>query len=285
MEYNKIIYNYIPKQHNSLLVALSDMIKTEEDFAIIDNIIKPIRIYPKHLKNRIMRCKQESLIDKIEFALEMGFPIVVINDFPISFDHMREELMPLISEYNACLYINNPIESSSEDKLILAFNDKILDCSEEKWEEIKEQSNESIYDFMLLEEDGSYFDDDDYEDDDEDDDEDEEKSYGERFEELCKLLNKDKTQGVLEPIHPPLTFDYINAGTLSQTGNSEESYNRFASENIKEEYSHTSNNETLTLSLTVDNNIIIDDGQEAIKISNDKLNFFINTLKNLVNMQ
>lgn len=282
MEYNKIIYNYIPKKHNSLLVALSDMIKTEEDFAIIDNIIKPIRIYPKNLKNRIMRCKQESLIDKIEFALEMGFPIVVINDFPISFDHMREELMPLISEYNACLYINNPIESSSEDKLILAFNDKILDCSEEKWEEIKEQSNESIYDFMLVEPEDDYLDDEDeYYDDDE-----EEKSYGERFEELCKLLNADKTQGVLEPIHSPLiTFDHINAGALPQKGNSTESYNRFENENIKEEYSHTSNNETLTLSLTVDNNIIVNDGQEAIKISNDKLNFFINTLKNLVNMQ
>lgn len=284
MEYNKIIYNYIPKQHNSLLVALSDMIKTEEDFAIIDNIVKPIRIYPKHLKNKVMRCKAESLIDKIEFALEMGFPIVIINDFPISFDHMREELMPLISDYNACLYINNPIESESEDKLILAFNDKILDCSEEKWEEIKEQSNESIYDFMLVEPEDDYLDnEDEYYDDDE-----EEKSYGERFEELCKLLNKEvnlNNGDVIKPIHPPLTFDYINAVTLPQKGNSEESYNRFESENIKEEYSHTSNNETLTLSLTVDNNIIIDDGQEAIKISNDKLNFFINTLKNLVNMQ
>ena len=278
MEYNKIIYNYIPTQHNSLYVALSDMLKTEADFAIIDNANKPIRIYPKQLKNKVMRCKEESLTNQIEFALELGFPIVVVNDFRIDFDTMREKLMPLVSEYNACLYINNPIESASEDKLVLAFNDKVLNCSEEKWEEIKQQSDESILDFMLIEEEHDYFDN--------EDDEDEDKSYGERFEELYKLLNTENSlRGMLEPINPPLTDNYIKAGALPLKGNSNEIYNRFEKENIKEEYSHTSNNETITLSLTVDNNIIISDGQEAIKISNDKLNFFINTLKNLVNMQ
>lgn len=274
MEYNKIIYNFIPNRHASLNVCLSDLLKIEDTYAIIDNASKPIRIYPRYLRNNVSRCSGESLIDQIEATFKRGVVALIINDFNIDFDYMRENIMPLINEYDACLYINNNIDSGSEDKLILAFTDKILDCSEEKWEDIKQQSYDSIANFMWTEEEDE---DDDY------DDEDEEYSYGEKFEELCKLLNENAMSDQHYDVTTNIpTAEYINSTSLYD--DEKEVFNRFKNENIKECYSHTSNNSTLTLSLTADNDIIINDGQEAVKINNDKLNFFINTLKNLINI-
>lgn len=132
MEYNKITYNYIPNKHASLWTCLADLYKIKEDYRIIDNMSKAIRIYPLNMKSRVMRCSQEALVDKLENILKQDITAIIINDFEIEFDFMRDNIMPLISEYGASLFINNHIESDSEDKLILAFNDKILSCSEEK---------------------------------------------------------------------------------------------------------------------------------------------------------
>lgn len=54
-------------------------------------------------------------------------------------------------------------------------------------------------------------------------------------------------------------------------------------DSIKESYTHKAGLDSLTISLTADNDIIINDANETVKIKNDQLNFFINTLKLLIN--
>ena len=64
----------------------------------------------------------------------------------------------------------------------------------------------------------------------------------------------------------------------------DEPYDRFEYEEIKEEYSYTINNESLKVSLTADNEIIINDGEESVKINNSEFDFLFNTLSKLLNM-
>ena len=54
-------------------------------------------------------------------------------------------------------------------------------------------------------------------------------------------------------------------------------------DSIKESYTHKAESDSLTISLTADNDIIINDTNETVKIKNNQLNFFINTLKLLIN--
>ena len=55
-------------------------------------------------------------------------------------------------------------------------------------------------------------------------------------------------------------------------------------EEIKEEYSYTINNESLKVSFTADIEIIINDGEESVKINNSQFDFLFNTLSKLLNM-
>ena len=64
----------------------------------------------------------------------------------------------------------------------------------------------------------------------------------------------------------------------------EESYDRFMYDIIKESYTHKVGLDSLTVSLTTDNDILINDGNETVKIKNDQLNYLANTLKQLVNI-
>lgn len=130
----KIQYNYIPKKHSNKIptIALLDIQETDnyEDFYIIDNIEKGIHIYPREFNLDIERCRPTELIKKIHFALENGYRIIVVNDFEIDFDTMKETIMPSINKYDAVMYINNLIDLELEDRLIIDFSADILTLKE-----------------------------------------------------------------------------------------------------------------------------------------------------------
>ena len=79
-------------------------------------------------------------------------------------------------------------------------------------------------------------------------------------------------------------FELMNITRNNFEDQYDEPYDRFEYEEIKEEYSYTINNESLKVSLTADNEIIINDGEESVKINNSQFDFLFNTLSKLLNM-
>ena len=79
-------------------------------------------------------------------------------------------------------------------------------------------------------------------------------------------------------------FELMNITRNNFEDQYDEPYDRFEYEEIKEEYSYTINNERLKVSLTADNEIIINDGEESVKINNSQFDFLFNTLSKLLNM-
>lgn len=258
----KVQLSYLSNKNNSLVISntITDLYKIKDlcSYSIIENISKAIRIYPNNVKNMVERCTEENLINKLNNVLNKGIKNIVINDFDVDFDTIKNEIMPLAQEYDAIIFVNILISEDIDDKIILIFNDNILTYSDKKWEEAKVQALENINKNIekalakkiSLEEEN-----------DEKDNEKDDELTPEQRKELFKLFNFD--------------YDHFEENN--------EIYDRFMYDSIKESYTHKAGLDSLTISLTADNDIIINDANETVKIKNDQLNFFINTLKLLIN--
>lgn len=254
----KVQLSYLSNKNNSLVISntITDLYKIKDlyNYSIIENMSKAIRIYPNNVKDMVERCTKENLLNKLKNVLNKGIKNIVINDFDVDFDTIKNEIMPLAQEHDANIFVNILISEDIDDKIILIFNDNILTYSDKKWEEAKIQALENINKNIekalakkiSLEE--------------ENDEKDDELTPEQR-KELFKLFNFD--------------YDYFEENN--------ETCDRFMYDNIKESYTHKAGSDSLTISLTADNDIIINDTSETVKIKNNQLNFFINTLKLLIN--
>lgn len=254
----KVQLSYLSNKNNSLVISntITDLYKIKDlyNYSIIENMSKAIRIYPNNVKDMVERCTKENLLNKLKNVLNKEIKNIVINDFDVDFDTIKNEIMPLAQEHDANIFVNILISEDIDDKIILIFNDNILTYSDKKWEEAKTQALENINKNIekalakkiSLEK--------------ENDEKDDELTPEQR-KELFKLFN----------------FDYDHFEENNET------CERFMYDNIKESYTHKAGLDSLTISLTADNDIIINDANETVKIKNDQLNFLINTLKLLIN--
>lgn len=253
----KVQLNYLSNKNSSLVISntITDLYKIEDlcNYSIIDNMHKAIRIYPTNIKDAVERCSKENLINKLNNVLNKGIRNIVINDFDLDLDEIKNKIMPLADEFDAIIFVNTLIDKYFDDKIILVFNNNILDYSDEKWEEAKEQAIENINSNI-------------------------QKSLQKKA--VLKEVEYDNelAENQKKELYKLFNFDY------DSFDEKEESYDRFMYDIIKESYTHKVGLDSLTVSLTVDNDILINDGNETVKIKNDQLNYLANTLKQLVNI-
>ena len=132
----KVQLSYLSNKNNSLVISntITDLYKIKDlcSYSIIENISKDIRIYPNNVKDMVERCTEENLINKLNNVLNKGIKNIVINDFDVDFDTIKNEIMPLAQEYDAIIFVNILISEDIDDKIILIFNDNILTYSDKK---------------------------------------------------------------------------------------------------------------------------------------------------------
>ena len=150
----KIILNYIPKSNviGGIMSTIIDLMYSEtdcDDYILIDNIFKPIRQYPDDItQDNILRCKPKLLLENIKKYTDNDEESIgiVINDFDLDMDQIKDDLFPLILNNNLCICINTFIEEELlEEKIsieLLASN--ILDTTKEDWEKTKIEIEEEI---------------------------------------------------------------------------------------------------------------------------------------------
>lgn len=270
MEYGQVKINYISKKNatDAISAGLGDLFLLDDldEYKILDNLKKGIRLYPEGIKEQVERCTTSNLILKIKEVLDKGTRAIIINEHEIDYDVIKNKIMPLAQKYKAAICINILIDEDIEDRLTITFNSSILKTTQEEWEETKiniKNSLKSSYEKEMkckkeIEElYGDLLDFPEHEDYDEDD-----LSIEER-KELYKLFK-------LEP--------------LILENDNDMSYNRFQFDEIKESYSYKLGDDVLSISLTAENDIIISDEDESVKIKNSQFKYLINTLKNLINI-
>lgn len=270
MEYGQVKFNYISKKNavDAISAGLGDLFLLDDldEYKILDNLKKGIRLYPEGIKEQVERCTTSNLVLKIKEILDKGIKAIIINEHEVDYDTVKNKIMPLAQTYKAAICINILIDEDIEDRLTITFNGSILKTTQEEWEETKINIAENLRNSYQKEIecrkelDSLYGDLLDFP---EDTDYDEDELSLEEKKELFKLFK-------LEP--------------LMLENNKNMSYNRFQFDEIKECYSYKLGNDVLSISLTAENDIIISDEDESVKIKNSQFKYLINTLKNFINI-
>ena len=132
----KVQLSYLSNKNNSLVISntITDLYKIKDlyNYSIIENMSKAIRIYPSNVKDMVERCTKENLLNKLKNVLNKEIKNIVINDFDVDFDTIKNEIMPLAQEHDANIFVNILISEDIDDKIILIFNDNILTYSDKK---------------------------------------------------------------------------------------------------------------------------------------------------------
>ena len=174
---------------------------------------------------------------------------MIINNYNLDLDIIRKDLLPLSKKHNVTFIINEELSSNIKNRVSMNII-SLLDCKDEVWS----QNKESILDEMnkVI---------------------DRQKEYSNTI-----ILNENGDYDM------DSVFELMNITRNNFKDQYDESYDRFEYEEVKEEYSYTINNESLKVSLTADNEIIINDGEESVKINKSQFDFLFNTLSKLLNM-
>lgn len=145
MQNGKITLNYIPKNNSvtAIVSTLTDFFFIDDDgdecfvdsYMIIDNVFKPIRQYPEEInQENIKRCKPKSILKVITEVIDTNEAEgIIINDFDIDLDTIKNEIIPLAIKSNTMISINSFIEEDIEEKISIKLReDHIQDISDEE---------------------------------------------------------------------------------------------------------------------------------------------------------
>lgn len=247
-----IKYNYIPKGKITISTLTQMFELTEEEIyniGIIDNASKGVRLYSDEISKYAYLCKASDLVSQINSLIKKQVCVMIINNYNLDLDIIRKDLLPLSKKYNVTFIINEELSSNIKNRVSMNII-SLLDCKDEVWS----QNKESILDEMNKVVDRQ-------------------KEYSNTI-----ILNENGDYDM------DSVFELMNITRNNFEDQYDEPYDRFEYEEIKEEYSYTINNESLKVSLTADNEIIINDGEESVKINNSQFDFLFNTLSKLLNI-
>lgn len=254
MDSGKMFLCYVPKKHitDALIDQVDWLIENEysnyNDCVIIDNISKGYRIYPNDLKAMMSRCSYSELLDNIYDNINKNKTSIILNDFDIDIDDLKDVYSEIIKEKNITIIIFNSIKTDNEDKLMIKIKKDLKELKEDKWSELKSEILEHIDEYMdRFDSNNEIFDP-------------EEDSDDEGLQELLDLISKELSEECEED---------------------EESYNRFALKSIKESYTYQKKQDVLSVSLTTGNDLILSDGEEQILIKNNMINHLLETIEHI----
>lgn len=251
----KIKYSYIPKNNtlDAILSSLAYAIKATDayKYKLIDNSSSGIRIYPDEIKENVIRCSSDNLIETINDLLskDIELELILINGFDISLDELRESYCDIVKYNDILLCVNNIKElENKRSNISIVIDPEISDLDEDEWEETKEEILSSLDDAknnIIKETEKNIFN---YKDNDN-------MNNLLKMFNLDTLYNKNKKSTILSEI------DEID---------------------IEEQYSHSTQDTELIISLTTNGQIMIDCDDEYVTIPKDQIEFLIDTLGKLV---
>lgn len=251
----KIKYSYIPKNNtlDAILSSLAYAIKATDayKYKLIDNSSSGIRIYPDEIKENVIRCSSDNLIETINDLLskDIELELILINGFDISLDELRESYCDIVKYNDILLCVNNIKELENKcSNISIVIDPEISDLDEDEWEETKEEILSSLDDAknnIIKETEKNIFN---YKDNDN-------MNNLLKMFNLDTLYNKNKKSTILSEI------DEID---------------------IEEQYSHSTQDTELIISLTTTGQIMIDCDDEYVTIPKDQIEFLIDTLGKLV---
>ena len=255
--------NYMNKK--SLIYEIASILMTFysygeiEEYIIIDNISKALTMYPNDIENNVIRCTIDNLLKEVENALVNSERYyIIINDFDLSLDYIKEKLLPLVKE-TGHIVINNIVEEDLHDeKASLYIGEEFLNSisSEEEWNEIRNDMEAVIKDEL-------------------------DKARNKSINKDDNLTEIDKVKELLNNILIDNDIDI----ELEEDNKANYINELFNEDFIKESYSHKANNSEIKIALTEDNEILISDLEEAITINKDQWKFLLTTLKQLTNIR
>lgn len=257
----KIKYSYIPqtKATDAILSSLAYAIKSTGgiDYILIDNKSKGRRIYPDDMSDNVINCHKDELVEQIESLAENDTEIILVNGFDINLDEVREKFCKLVKSYDILLCINNILDlEDNNSNISIYIEPNIDDLDDEEWADVKE---EIIYSL-------------------------EEAQEQRTLKEKNKNKNKDKESGMTNLLE---LFGLNNLNkkadmlsTKRDDTKDEYIYDEFDLD-VVEQYSYTVNDSELIVSLSSDDEILINNEEDFILIPKKQVQFLIDTLVKL----
>lgn len=250
----KIKYSYIPqtKATDAILSSLAYAIKSTGgiDYILIDNKSKGRRIYPDDMSDNVINCHKDELVEQIESLAENDTEIILVNGFDINLDEVREKFCKLVKSYDILLCINNILDlEDNNSNISIYIEPNIDDLDDEEWADVKE---EIIYSL-------------------------EEAQEQRTLKEKNKNKNKDKESGMTNLLE---LFGLSTLNKKADDTKDEYIYDEFDLD-VVEQYSYTVNDSELVVSLSSDDEILINNEEDFILIPKKQVQFLMDTLVKL----
>lgn len=245
----KIKYTYIPKKKSTdaILTSLSYAIKSVGaiDYRIIDNKAKGRRLYPSQLSQKVITCEYDKLKDLLERLAEDDVEVILFNDFDIELDEIKKEFCEIVKDYDILLCINNVLDlENSKSNISVLIDPDVHELEDEEWDSVKEEILENL-------EDAKHKDTDDKEDS--------------KLSSLLDLFGLDS----LYSQKSDKSYDNLDLLDMEEV-------------DIKEQYSYSTKNSELNVSLTEDDKILITCDDDYVVIPEEQVQFLFETLQKLI---
>lgn len=140
--------NYIPKKYASTAISNCILEIEEENIleescltttAIIDNIDKAIKVQSSQFDVfHTKRCTSNNLMEAINSIIDLGYSYIIINNFDIAVEQIKQTLMEIANEHCTIMYINNIVNMNTDERWAIDFDAEILSMSDKEWEEVKQ---------------------------------------------------------------------------------------------------------------------------------------------------
>lgn len=251
----KIKYSYIPKNNtlDAILSSLAYAIKATDayKYKLIDNSSSGIRIYPDEIKENVIRCSSDNLIETINDLLskDIELELILINGFDISLDELRESYCDIVKYNDILLCVNNIKELENKcSNISIVIDPEISDLDEDEWEETKEEILSSLDDAKN-------------------------NIIKETEKNILNYKDNDNMNNLLK---------MFNLDTLYNKNKKNTILSEIDEIDIEEQYSHSTQDTELIISLTTTGQIMIDCDDEYVTIPKDQIEFLIDTLGKLV---
>lgn len=258
----KIKYSYIPRNNtiDAILSSLAYAIKATGayNYKLIDNSSSGIRIYPDEIKDSVIRCSSNDLLETINKLTEdIDLEIIIINDFDISLDDLRSTYCKIVKNNDLLLCINNLKELANENSNIsIVIDPEIADLDEEEWLETKEDILFNLNDAQ-------------------------EKSTKKTIKTLFNNdINDDAddsnnlSDSLLKLFGLDVLYDENKKSKLLSPSEDEV--------DIQEQYCHATKETELFVSLTTNGEIVIDCNNDIVIIPKEQIEFLIDALGKLI---
>lgn len=246
----EIKYTYIAKNKSTdaILTNLTHSLKTFDEYIngyrIFDDINYGIRIYPDIIQENVEVCSKDDLINKIEECIDDEIDLILLNGFDIDLDEIKDVYAKIVDDSDIMLCINRLYDV--KENVSVTIDPSIHKLNEEKWLPIKEEIEESMLDVV-------------------------EECNDDDFSLLKKITPVSfKGDNDLDKLLKSLFEADIDKSNKL--------------DNIIPDvtYSQVLQDKELHITKTINGDIVIDNEIDMITIEKDQIDFFINTITNLI---